>query len=218
MLIGIGQHPSARRIAVRWPSGTTHELHGLPAGSLLTVFENANESPDGKGFKVNPYRVSRNQQIASSPARQRATGLSLSFVATERPVSANTQQPKLRLYTMTATWCAACKNELPQLDHLRSKFDDKTLAMFGLPGDETEGAEKLRAYVEKNKPPYVLIPELMASERHALKRTLAQTLKSEAEVLPTTIVTSNEGHVLKCFVGVPNASEIAKLSRSLDVR
>ena len=41
----------ADRVAIRWPSGTLRVAPGpIAAGSLVTVYEEPGESPDGSGF------------------------------------------------------------------------------------------------------------------------------------------------------------------------
>ena len=58
MIIGLGEHQAVARLAIRWPAGTTSELNDVPAGVLITVFEDPTQSPDGSGFVSQSY-VSR---------------------------------------------------------------------------------------------------------------------------------------------------------------
>ena len=45
-----------------------------------------------------------------------------------------------------ATWCAACKRELPQLRSLRTLFDEDQVAMFGVPIDAADDSKKLQEF------------------------------------------------------------------------
>jgi len=55
MLIGLGENTKATKVNVRWSSGTTSDLQNIAAGSLVTVFEDATQSPNGSGYSVESY-------------------------------------------------------------------------------------------------------------------------------------------------------------------
>jgi hypothetical protein len=55
MIIGIGEHNMVSELSVRWPSGKKSDKRNIAAGSLLTVYEDAAQSPDGTGFTVESY-------------------------------------------------------------------------------------------------------------------------------------------------------------------
>ena len=55
MIIGLGDNSVVSELSVRWPSGMKSEKRNVPAGSLITVFEDAAQSPDGSGFAVESY-------------------------------------------------------------------------------------------------------------------------------------------------------------------
>lgn len=119
---------------------------------------------------------------------------------------------KLVLYTTFATWCAPCKAELPQLSHLRAVFSPEELAMFGLPYDEKEGAAKLTAWGQANKPPYEMIanltPDGIASAKSVVKTKLGM------DAVPAIIVTDGEGRIVRTRFGPPSVSELRELLRS----
>ncbi len=62
MIIGLGEHRAAKKLTVKWPSGTISVAQDIPAGTLLTIFEDAAQSPDRSGFVTERYT----QQNASS--------------------------------------------------------------------------------------------------------------------------------------------------------
>jgi enediyne biosynthesis protein E4 len=56
MIVGIGSHTNVASITVTWPSGKTATARGVPAGTLLTVYENRADSPSKTSFLGSPYR------------------------------------------------------------------------------------------------------------------------------------------------------------------
>ena len=119
--------------------------------------------------------------------------------------------PKLVLYTTMATWCAPCKAELPQLTYLRSVFKPEELAMFGLPYDEKEGAAKLTAWADANRPPYELVANLTPDGIASAKSIVKTTLRMDA--VPAVIVTDGDGRIVRTRFGPPSVSELRELLR-----
>ena len=120
-----------------------------------------------------------------------------------------TSSPRIRVYTLMATWCSACKKELPQIAYLKSRFAPEEVGLFGLPADETDDSDKLRHYVQLNRPEYEIIGSLTDKERENVMTIVAKTLGQEA--LPSTIVTDANGKVLQCLLGVPSVSDLRRL-------
>jgi hypothetical protein len=57
MIVGIDGHATANQVTVQWPSGKTSSTEVVPEGTLLTVYENAADSPSGEAFVRAKYRV-----------------------------------------------------------------------------------------------------------------------------------------------------------------
>ena len=110
-----------------------------------------------------------------------------------------------------ATWCVACKAELPQLTYLRSVFKPEELAMFGLPYDEKEGAAKLTAWADANRPPYELVANLTPDGIASAKSIVKTTLRMDA--VPAVIVTDGDGRIVRTRFGPPSVSELRELLR-----
>ena len=207
MLIGIGNRSVAKSVVVRWPSGKTQSIENVRAGTLLTAYENATDSPDGSGFTsqqyVRPSVAERRPDVkVNGPDRL----LSVVLDSAPAPASASVE---LRMYTTMATWCAACKRHLPQLAHLRSLFSASELEMYGVPADPIDSREKLVEYSAKHRPAYQMLSDISSEDRTRVLGVIRTITKSEA--LPSTIVTNRDGKVLACFPGVPTASEVARL-------
>lgn len=199
LLIGIGKSTAVDSATIRWPGGKTQELPALPAGKLITVHEE-NASGDDKPFTITPYIPAGGSpgHGTISPAETSLPVFSPAGAASEAP---------LRLFTLSATWCEACKRELPQLARIRSHFPAGQLAMFGLPGDEKETPAQWQAYAEKYRPSYRMLSGISAAEREVMHHALEEF----AGVLPASVVTNHDGQVLLVTKGLPTLSQIARI-------
>jgi ASPIC/UnbV protein/VCBS repeat protein len=56
-LIGIGQHGGVASLKVKWPSGKVQDVGKVAAGTLVTVYENPDQSPGHKPAALKPYKV-----------------------------------------------------------------------------------------------------------------------------------------------------------------
>ena len=58
MIVGLGENKVIELLLVVWPSGKQHQVRNVPAGYLMTAFENPADSENGYAFGVEPYRRS----------------------------------------------------------------------------------------------------------------------------------------------------------------
>jgi len=200
MIIGIGERTVVDSLIVRWPSRIIQKTGPVPEGMLVTVYEDPAQQPQGQTFVMQPYRVSISPRSALVQRDDSRPRLRLD------QIGAKDSRQALRVYTTMATWCAKCKGELPQVARLRDTFDKNQVGLFGLPVDETDGPNKLKAYLAKHKPAYELITGLSVEQVAAVKQIVMETLKLDG--LPATIVTDSEGNILRTMWGVPSVSEV----------
>ena len=158
-------------------------------GTLLTAFENR----PGGAFVRKPYRSSR--ALATPPARPKY----------KLPIAKSTPG-KIQVYTTTATWCSACLGHLPSLALLKAN----DIALFGVPIDPKDTPEVLKKYVADKKPSYEMLAELSASNKEQISSFLEKSLRTVTAVLPSTIITDEEGNVLEVLQGIPNLSQLRK--------
>ncbi len=198
LIVGIGDRESAERVEVRWPGRTTQVIRDIPAGTLLTAFEDPSTSPDGEAFARTTYR-----RAVAGPGRApgRGDGVRLAL--------GGAGSAPLVMYVTTATWCDACKASLPRLARLRESIPCADLAIFGVPVDPEDGREKLEAYVAAYRPAYEILLDLLPEQVASV--TSLVTEKFLDEVLPSTIVTNGEGRVLATVAGLPTVSAVRKL-------
>jgi hypothetical protein len=55
MIIGLGEHRTAKKLTVTWPSGTISVAQDIPVGTLLTIFEDPAQSPGRSGIVTERY-------------------------------------------------------------------------------------------------------------------------------------------------------------------
>jgi hypothetical protein len=200
LLIGVGDQPRASKLTVRWPSGRTTSVADVPAGTLLTVYENPAQAPSGTDGAVREAYVPA-ARATPRPAPPPARVLTLG--GTDGP------RPALRLLTTLATWCTGCRTEIPQLRRLREAFPADRLAMHGVPIDPEETREQVSAWAAALKPPYAVLTSLDAAEVAAVRETVLERLHLEA--VPATVITDAAGGVLHVQWGPPTVSKIREL-------
>ena len=199
MFFGIGEGESVEKIKVRWPSGITQSLENVPAGDLVTVFENAAESSNGTGFDRSRYIIEG--------------GTSRSKIATAKsklPFELSNQtDAKLTVITSVATWCPNCLGQIPQLNLLRDQYTDTELTIVGAMVDKNDSDEMAQNYLKEHQPPYTLAEPWSETERESFNLLINARL--ESDVLPATMIINDKGEVVSVIAGVPTVSDIARL-------
>ena len=218
MLLGIGPATVAKRVTVRWPSGKEQTIESVEADQLLTFYEDPAMAPDGQAIMVEPYRKAID--LPGDPVASRAgTATRLAWLAWPLsgatagqggpPSSGDVSPAALRMYVTMATWCVACRRELPLLRQLREAFDKNRLVIFGVPVDPNDTPEKLRAFVDENQPPYQLLIGIEAARVEELSGLIEARL--HRETLPATLLADSQGRVLHVGAGLPTISDIRRL-------
>lgn len=192
LVIGIGTAPFAENLTVRWPSGRTHEIPSVPAGSLLTIFEN----PAGEAVIREPY-LKQVALPAPNPAR-----------AVLKIPGVSDSGARIRVATTFETWCPTCKGELPHFERLRTLFRATDVEFFGLPTDPEDTVPVLKQFVAEHDPAYAIIGALQAPDRLSVRSYFESELKTF--VLPSTVVLNRENEVLQVYRGVPTVSDLRR--------
>ena len=205
--VGIGDAERATRLEVRWPSGRSHDTTAVPAGTLVTAYEDPSASPTGAPFVLTRYRAPAGHHAVTESVRV-ANG---SIRAAQEALPG--ERARLILYTTVATWCAPCLDELPSLNLLKTTFTSDELEIFGVPYDPEESSDALRAWAERYEPPYRILSELSLEQRGAVIDGALDALRIEG--LPAAIVTDTHGDVLLVRWGPPSVSELRVLLEGL---
>lgn len=201
MLVGMGTTVMADRVEVRWPSGKSQVVDDVASGQFLTIYENPADSMDAD----RPYLVEQRKRATVPPMpAEKYAGLTINL--TDGVVDPPAEE-KYRIYITTATWCAACTTNLPQVALLKERFADQ-IEVYGIPIDPDDSAEKLSAYAEKYEPTYQMVTQLTEKDRTAVVNMVKTLLGTDA--LPSTIVTDPAGKYLDSTSGVPTASWLSE--------
>jgi len=203
VIVGIGETDNADSIAIKWPSGRSQIAKNVKSGSRITFYENRDHSPDANGFEIEEYLPAKQKKIA----RNQSKGL-FHF-----DVPGSAEDTKIRVFINMATWCEACREEMPEVQRLMSMIDDRSAVFVGVPIDPADTREKLNEYSKQFNPPYPIVTDLEIMYRKGLSGYLRQQLGSDA--LPNTIITDNYGNPLHVQFGLPTVSEIRRLVESL---
>lgn len=213
MLIGIGGRQSVELVTVEWLSGVRQSFSNVPAGTLLTVYENPDDSPNKTAEVRAPYVVGTDKDWRALRTRNLSPMSTpdefLRLAGMETDISPDVDAPGLRLYTTMATWCEACKRHLPQLEQLQRNPGLERLALYAVPIDETDDSAKLARYVDIYRPAYELLKDLSVDQREKVQRLVADALGTEA--LPSSVVTDTDGQILLITGGLPTISQLLKL-------
>lgn len=201
LLIGIGESESAR-VRIHWPSGRSQSVGEVRAGTQVTLRERADQ----------PAAVDRAPiDIRTADPEPEKTRASQSKEATLRLSSAfGTPSAPVRILLTTATWCEACRGELPDAARLREMFEPDEIEILAIPTDPSDTAEMLRDYVNAHTPEYRMIYDRTATDIAQVQRIITETLRRE--VLPASIVTDGQNRILGVYWGLPTVSELRALN------
>ena len=197
-IVGLGDNQTAD-IEVRWPGGKVSRVEDVEAGKLVVVYENTTQpASEGREFRISDYRRGDNTNSIAKPSIQTPK------TQFDHGVEDNN---KLIVITGMATWCANCRESIPELNILNDQLGD-SLYFACISIDEQDTPEKLDAYFKKHKPPWQLLKSQTTDGKQFTKLAIAQ-LGSAAT--PFTIVVTPENDVVKAFSGVPTVSDLQKL-------
>jgi hypothetical protein len=194
LLIGIGAVDGVRSLRILWPSGREQTVADVAVGTLVTLYENAQQSPTGEAAVREAY--------ARETAKAKTTAL--------RIEGAHGDQG-LTIYTTMSTFCAMCMHSLPDVRALRNAFADNELTLVGIPVAPQDTDQQLREYVEKKKPAYALQIGLPQEVTERVREAVESILHADGESTPASIVTDSTGRILAAHWGVPTLSELKRV-------
>jgi len=203
MIVGIGDAPGARGLTVRWPSGLEQRSGPVAAGTLVTVYENPEDSPTKEPFVSTPYL----RNLLAADARASVTEPKVLPI----DLPAGDGLDHLNVLVAMSTHCKSCKKAQPQVRLLRDRFEGERVRFYGIGTDLDESGEELAAYAREHAPAYEVLTDLSLEERRAMSEHVLDTFGED--LTPVTVVTDARGRILASLPGVPNVSELRKLMR-----
>ncbi|MGE4179967.1 MAG: FG-GAP-like repeat-containing protein, partial [Limisphaerales bacterium] len=220
MIVGIGSHATAKSVTVRWPSGQTSRIESVPEGTLLTAYENPEDSANGQSFSTEPYRI-RTESLSGAAgsstfaSRAKSAETTPSVGTDPRPVffvhtlDTAAKPARLRVYTVFATSNPASTTGLPALRRLHETLRPEGVDFVFIPVDPADDNPKLAAFAREQKPSSRLV-NLPASQRGDAARAFAQVLGRPPTPL-ATVLTDGSGRILAGRTDLPSISELRAL-------
>lgn len=113
---------------------------------------------------------------------------------------------KVLVVNFWATWCAPCREEMPEFMRAQKEYGDKGLQFVGIAVDQADKVQQYVAELGLNYP--ALIGGFGAME-------LSKTLGNELMALPFTIVLDRKGNVAYTQLGILKPDKLASLIKTL---
>jgi len=113
---------------------------------------------------------------------------------------------KVLVVNFWATWCAPCREEMPEFVKAQGELGSKGLQFVGIAVDEPDKAERFATEMGLNYP--VLIGGYGAIE-------LSRTLGNQVIALPFTIIIDRQGHVAHTQLGPLKSAQLNSIVSKL---
>jgi thiol-disulfide isomerase/thioredoxin len=118
------------------------------------------------------------------------------------------QEGRVLLVNFWATWCAPCREEIPDLNALQAELGGDGLRVIGIALDR-QGREKVEPFAEKLSIEYPIVIDAEGT---------AESEFGPIPGLPTTIVVGPDGQITKRVVGIFPVDEMTpRIEEMLDV-
>lgn len=119
------------------------------------------------------------------------------------------QEGRVLLVNFWATWCAPCREEIPDLNALHSDLEEKGLTVIGVALDR-QGREVVAPFAKKLEINYPIVID---------NEGTAEAAFGPIPGLPTTIIVTPDGQITKRVVGIfPTDDMKPTLQKMLDER
>ncbi len=218
--VGIGAHEKATDVRVVWPSGKVTEIGDVAQGTVVTVYENVADSPNGDGFEFGRLQPVAGKLASDTSRKPEVKSLGTSPMLAR--LAKGKTDARYRMYTTWFTTCAACKRAAPIVTGIVENFDEHELAVFGFNNSSDDSITDMKHYAETYHPAYIMLTDRSTDDIKEFKRLqddlLGQiknngAMEDASSLTPGTIITDADGNILYIDAGVPTYSQVKKMIR-----
>ena len=162
----------------------------------------------GAAIGVSLYLATREQALPSIPAASAAPALMAAKMPdlNAQPQALEQWRGKVLVVNFWATWCAPCRDEIPELVKFQSEYGPRGVQIVGIAIDQ---ADKVRPYAAKMKMNYpILIGDADGVE-------LAQRAGNPLGGLPFTVVMDRRGNAVQSHLGSLTVDKLQEIIKPL---
>lgn len=113
---------------------------------------------------------------------------------------------KVMVVNFWATWCAPCREEMPEFIRAQKEYGDKGVQFIGIAIDQADKVQQFVGEIGLNYP--ALVAGMSAME-------LSKALGNDLMALPFTVVLDRSGSVAHTQLGILKPDKLASLVKSL---
>jgi len=106
---------------------------------------------------------------------------------------------KIVVLNFWATWCVPCQHEMPLLEEMQKKYEDKGVVVLGASVDDEKSQALIQPFAEKNKIPFPLLVGATTSHMQELQL---------GEVIPATAFFDADGNLIGRVLGELNKADL----------
>ena len=134
------------------------------------------------------------------------------FFATSLPDIAGNMQPfsqwrgNVLLVNFWATWCAPCREEIPEFIDAQEKYRDRGVVLVGIAIDQKERVEMFSNEFGINYP--IVVGDIDAF-------SLAEVMGNPQGALPYTVMINRDGEIVDSHLGRIHIDKVEKILKSL---
>jgi peroxiredoxin len=121
-----------------------------------------------------------------------------------KSVSFDDFKGKVVILDFWATWCGPCREEIPGLIGLQTKYEKKGLSVVGISLDGGDGAV-VKTFVAKMGMNYTV---LLGDDK-------VQQAFGGVDAIPVTVVIDRSGHIVKKFTGLVEKKQLEAVAKPL---
>jgi thiol-disulfide isomerase/thioredoxin len=108
---------------------------------------------------------------------------------------------KIVVLNFWATWCTACRHEMPLLAEMQKKYQDKDVVVLGAAVDDEKTQPLVQPFAEKNKIPFPLLVGATSDQMKQLQL---------GEAIPATAFFDADGNLIGRVLGELQKSDLQK--------